>query len=182
MPYKGDIFPRVLPAFSFDSLFSGALFWGCFCWWHRLLLLGKQWETSPNTFACAVSICAYVCTSLEISRRRRRRLRWCQDWWLPPKWYLIECAAECLPWHIQYCWGLSGLVPLKCHFVFSTRILWQTRKVFGRRFLRWVFLRDAADTEWDKWWQVCRPICELNRLAGATHTGSGHNQSSHSAS
>lgn len=48
--------------------------------------------------------------------------------------------------------------------------------------------RCRPDTEWDKWWQVCRPICKLNRLTGATtqsaskaaHTN--HNQSIHPSS
>lgn len=100
------------------------------------------------------NIAKYIClssayvvgTSLEI-RRCRGNGDWglgTGDWWLgiwgtdddakidgsPPKWYLIECAAS-------VCLGIFNIVTtertlaaLKCHFVFSTRILWQTGKLF----------------------------------------------------
>jgi len=103
-----------------------------------------------------------------------------------------------LPLHIQYCQGLQDSyrlsVILCSRHAFYGRLAkfctaqrharWNKNKfAYGIWSMVWRISptsQDAADTEWDKWWQVCRPICALNRLKGATHIHThrlmGHNQ------
>lgn len=196
MQYKRGIFHKWCRIqLSFWSSFG--LFFDCFCWWHRLLLLGKQWQTLPNTFASAAS--EYLCVRLHFARDKVGFgvWEWCQDWWfvLNDTWLSVWMF---LPLHIQYCQGLQDSyrlsVILCSRHAFYGRLAkfctaqrharWNKNKfAYGIWYMVWRISptsQDAADTEWDKWWQVCRPICALNRLKGATHIHThrlmGHNQ------